>query len=289
MISRLADARNFIEYIIFRLVAALIRAFPLEVASGAMGLAWRAIAPRLRRHRRALDNLALALPETAPAERERIARAMWENLGRNFAEFFFLQEIEAERRADMESPEVASAIVGAGPFVICSMHMGNWELLAAVGARYGAKPAGVYQTLHNPLVDRYVHAMRAPSYPGGLYAKSPAMMRAFLRLPREGGCPAFLADLHEGRGISTLFFGMPALANPFPAQLARALGLPLYAARVRRLPGVRFSVRVVPVEVTRTDDRDADVAAATAALHARFEQFVREEPEQWMWAHRRWR
>ena len=35
-------------------------------------------------------------------------------------------------------------------------------------------------------------------------------------------------------------------------------------------------------------DRDADVLNATANLHARFEEFVREAPEQWMWAHRRW-
>jgi KDO2-lipid IV(A) lauroyltransferase len=287
--NRLVDARNLFEYVIFRLLAALIRALPLEVASRWLGVGWRVIAPRLRRHRRALDNLALALPETSLAERERIARDMWENLGRTFAEFFFLHEIEAEGRAQPESPDQVRAIAAAGPFVACSMHMGNWEAVSAIGARYGAKLAGVYQKLHNPLVDRYVYTMRAPGYPGGLYDKSPAMMRAFLRIPRKGGCPAFLADLHEGRGIQTTFFGMPALANPFPAQLARTLGLPLYAVRVLRLPGVRFSVRVVPVEVPRTDDRDADVAAATAAMHARFEQFIREAPGQWMWAHRRWR
>jgi KDO2-lipid IV(A) lauroyltransferase len=287
--SRLADARNLFEYVVFRLFAALIQALPLEVASRWLGLGWRAIAPRLRRHRRALDNLALALPETSAAERERIARDMWENLGRTCAEFFFLREIEAEGRAKMESPDEVRAIVAAGPFVVCSLHMGNWELMSAVGARYGAKLAGVYQKLHNPLVERYVYAIRAPGYPGGLYDKSPAMMHAFLRIAREGGCPAFLADLHEGRGIPTVFFGKPAFANPFPARIARSLGLPLYAARVLRLPGVRFSLRAVPVEVPRTDDRDADVAAATAALHARFEEFIREAPAQWMWAHRRWR
>jgi KDO2-lipid IV(A) lauroyltransferase len=42
------------------------------------------------------------------------------------------------------------------------------------------------------------------------------------------------------------------------------------------------------VEVPVTEDRDADVRVATENLQAKFEEFVREAPEQWMWAHRRW-
>ena len=51
---------------------------------------------------------------------------------------------------------------------------------------------------------------------------------------------------------------------------------------------MRFSLRVEPVEVPVTADRDADIVAATANLQAQFEAFIREAPEQWMWAHRRW-
>ena len=52
--------------------------------------------------------------------------------------------------------------------------------------------------------------------------------------------------------------------------------------------GARFSIKTEPVALQRTGDRDADVAAATAALQATYERFIREAPEQWMWAHRRW-
>jgi KDO2-lipid IV(A) lauroyltransferase len=286
--SRFARARHYVEYAGFLLTAAIIRALPLDFASRWSGLGWRLVAPHLRRHRRALDNLALALPETSAAERERIALGMWENLGSTFAEFFHLGEIEAQGRLALEPIERFRKIAEAGPFVVCTPHMGNWELMALAGARFGAKLAGVYQSLTNPLVDRAVYEMRAPMYLGGLMAKSPATARALLRLARQGGCPAFVADLREKRGVPTPFFGRPALSNAFPALVARATGLPLYAARVIRVGGARFSMRIEPVEVPRTGDRDADVAAATAALQARFEEFIREAPEQWMWAHRRW-
>ena len=61
-----------------------------------------------------------------------------------------------------------------------------------------------------------------------------------------------------------------------------------YRARVVREPGVRFRLSMERVEVPKTDDRNADVQAATANLHAAFERTIRAKPEQWMWAHRRW-
>ena len=57
---------------------------------------------------------------------------------------------------------------------------------------------------------------------------------------------------------------------------------------VIRSAGVRFTVKVAPVELPITADRDADVLAATANVQAQFEAFLRQAPEQWMWAHRRW-
>ncbi|MGO4870669.1 MAG: lysophospholipid acyltransferase family protein [Roseiarcus sp.] len=286
--GRFVQVRHYAEYAVFRAIAAIIRALPLETASRWSGLGWRAVAPHLRRHQRALDNLAMALPETSAAERERIARDMWENLGRTFAEFFHLDQIDAQARVTMEGAERFQTIVDAGPFVVCGMHMGNWELMSLTATRFGAKLAGVYQGLTNPLVERYVYEMRAPMYPAGLLDKSPATARALLRLAREGGCPAFLADLREGRGVETPLFGHPAMSNSFPALIARMTGLPLYAARVLRRADARFSLRIEPVPVPKTRDRGADVAAATATLQALFEEFIREAPEQWMWAHRRW-
>ena len=166
--------------------------------------------------------------------------------------------------------------------------MGNWEIMALAGTRFGVPLTGVYQQLTNTLVDSYTLEQRAPLYSGGLFDKSPATARTLLRRAREGGYPAFVADLREKRGVPTIFFGRRAMSNPFPALIARSVGLPLYAARVLRKPGVKFQMRIEEVEVPRTGDRDADVLAATQALQARFEEFVREAPEQWMWAHRRW-
>jgi KDO2-lipid IV(A) lauroyltransferase len=105
----LKPLRHRLEYSVFRAAQAAATALPLEAVSSTSGLAWRLIAPRLHRQERALRNLALAFPELSQAERERIAGAMWENLGRTFGESFHLKEIVAQKRSSLGSTS-ASAI-----------------------------------------------------------------------------------------------------------------------------------------------------------------------------------
>jgi len=281
-------AKIWAEYAGYRTVAFLISALPVETASNLMAALWRNVAPRLTRHRRALEHLALAFPEKSAEERERIAREMWGHLGRTFAETFHLDAIAREGRMTLESEEELRLVRDGGPYVACGMHMGNWELNADLAARIGRPIAGVYQPLSNPLVEADLYRRRAPLYPLGLYPRSSATMRKLMKIAQGGGSLGFMADLREGAGVAVPFFGRPADTNVVPALIARMYGLKLYAVRVVRKPGVRFEMRVEPVDVPVTDDRDADVYAATAAVQAKFEVFLRETPEQWMWAHRRW-
>ncbi len=281
-------AKAKVEYLGFRFVERTLAAMPVETASGLMGGLWRIAAPRLSRHQRVLKHLALAYPDMAQAERERIARGMWEHLGRTFAEFFHMETIARQGRIVMESAEKLAIVQNGGPYVVCAMHLGNWELLAGVSARLARPLAGVYQPLRNAGVDAELLRLRAPLYPLGLFPRSGATLRRLMKIAKDGGSIGFMADLREGKGAPVPFFGLPAHSNTAPALIARTYGLKLYAACVVREPGVKFRVKVEPVEVPVTADREADVIAATANVQAQFEAYLRQAPEQWMWAHRRW-
>lgn len=265
------------------------RLLPLEAVSSFSGKTWRLIAPRTRRHARAIGHLKMAFPEKSDEECDRIARDMWEVLGRTFGEFFHLPEIAASDRIEASSlNEALTALKGDARAIVCGCHQGNWEIGAMPTARLGIRVTGIYQKITNPFVDRAIHAARAPYYPGGLLPKGTFAGMQSLRNVRSGGCLTLLADVRDGQGVKVPFFGRPAPSTPFPADAARLLDVPLFACFITREPGVRFRVAVERIPVPRTDDRAADVLAATAALHAAFERSIRERPEQWMWAHRRW-
>ncbi len=280
--------RYRLEYIGFRAAQAAATALPLEAVSRTSGLTWRLIAPLLHRQERALGNLALAYPELSLAERKRIAAGMWENLGRTFGESFHLKEIVAQKRVRFEPMAQLDDIIRGGPCVVCGLHLGNWELVAYASKLMGARFTGVYQRLSNPLVDEETRKLRAFLYDGGLLPKTPVTARALMKTAKGGGYPAFLADLRDDNGTAVPFFGAPALSTVFPALLARKTGLPLYAGAAFREPKVRFVIRAARVEVPQTADPAADAIAGTAALQAQFEAFIRQAPEQWMWAHRKW-
>ena len=216
---------------------------------------------------------------------------MWENLGRTFAESFRIDTLTAGKRERIVFEPAADfdrAANGAKPFIVCGLHLGNWEILAHGGQRLGVSLVGVYQRVSNPHVEALIRSLREPLYPSGLLPKTPVTARALLRAIETGASPCFLADLRDDRGPRVPFFGRPAKSSAFPAQLARACNLSLFAGAAFRVKGARFSIRIAPISIPRTGDREADARVATEALQRQYEAFIREAPEQWMWAHRKW-
>ena len=289
-LSAFMKLRYACEYAVLRAVAGVMRALPLELASRFMGATWRLIAPLTKRHAHALENLALAFPDMAPEERERIARAMWANLGRVAAESFQLDRLYRDRHRYTLDVEDARncASQNSGACVLVSLHTGNWELVAQPAADVGLETAAVYQALKNPYADRYLAGLRHLFYPAGLYPKSHSTARKLVQHVRDGGAIAFLADQRDVRGVQVPFFGQPAWATPFPVMVARTYGVPLLVCRTIRREGVNFHIEAKTLDIPRDGDRHSDIQEGTARVHAQFERWIREYPEQWMWIHRKW-
>lgn len=280
------------EYLAYRLVGFIFTALPLETSSAVSGRLWRILGPLLQhRHARAVANLKAAYPEKTESEIAALVSAMWDNIGRTFAETFRMDEVASSGRITVEDPLGILDEIRASPKgqVICCAHQANWEI--AIGALDGAetkKPACIYQRLKNPLIDRLVRESRAKLYPGGVVPKAPEAARQLIKLVRAGHVLAILADQRNNGGHLVPFFNRLAPSTPFPALVARTQGVKLYAGQLIRDPDVRFRFRIVEIPVPETEDRDADMLAASTALQAELERGIREHPEQWMWSHRRW-
>ena len=280
---------QLLEYAVFRFAVFVIRLMPLDMASFVFGKLWRVFAPFNRRHKRAIANLAMAFPEMPEAERQRIARNMWENLGRVMAESFQIDRLIADPdRVLCDEHEAIAALKGHGSLIL-SMHAGNWEVCVWPVTRAGYKPAGVYQKIKNPHVDKYIRGLREPLYPGGLFSKSHDTARKLVTWVRQGGQLGVLADQRDNKGIRIPFFGHEAPTTPLPAMLAVRLDAPILIGRVIRLRGSRFRVEGHLLDVARTGDKQADIEETTRRIHKTFEDWIREYPDQWMWGHRRWK
>ena len=99
---------------------------------------------------------------------------------------------------------------------------------------------------------------------------------------RRGEIVALVADRDlAGDGIPVTFFGRPTTMPQGPAMLAVLTGAPLVVGVCRRLGPDRFTAHGWMVDVPRSGDRHADIAALTTAMAARVEEVIAQAPEQW--------
>ncbi|MCF3932572.1 lauroyl acyltransferase [Acuticoccus sp. M5D2P5] len=282
-------AGQYLEYAITRALGLVLRHIPVDAASAIGGAVLGTIMPLTSRNTRAMENMAFAMPEKSEAEIRALTKAMWHHLGRVFGEAFQIDRLtddisRVELPADFDhyKARVADGAIAA------ALHLGNWEIAGSLPRKAGLEIAGVYQKLHNPMVEDYLRQMRESAYPKGLYSKGPELGHTLIQLARKGAGVGIVADFREKRGIGVNFFGHPAFATPLPAMLARMAGKPLIVGAVVRTKGVHFRAMLEEVPVNVTDDRDRDIAEATQALHDVYERWIRETPSQWMWTHRKW-
>jgi KDO2-lipid IV(A) lauroyltransferase len=300
--SLLRDLQFRLEYVLLRLVIGFVHLFPLAWATALSARGWRALAPLVnpKRHRRALDNLAIAFPEMSEAERRRICMAHWENLGRVMAETMLIDRlIKDPSRITIVSDRLFSRYKDKlGPAIGISLHMGNWELSVLPFVIARANPAAVYRSVNNPYVDAYLRWQRRDLYPGGLFGRGKVegdhgdnqrTARILTDFVRRGGRLGMVCDLFDRTGIEMPFFGKPARTQAIGAMIARRVGSRIWLSRCKRVgTGSRFELEIRELRVPRTTNQSEDIRWIMTEMQKVFEAWIREAPEQWMWSNRRW-
>ena len=275
----------------------LARALGTERASNAGAWIARTIGPLLPSHRIATANLRAAFPERSEAEIQALAREAWDNLGRTGAEYAHLDTIfdfdpdgPETQRIQVKGIDQFLAIRDDGkPGLIFSAHLANWELPAICAQTFDLETTAVFRPPNNPAAARLVQEVRRKTM-GGLAASAPGAVFALDGVVERGGHLGQLIDQHFTRGVVVEFFGQPCLANPLLAKLARHHECPVHGARVVRKANGRFFLELTPpLDLPRDAQGRIEVQGAMQAMTRVVEGWVRENPGQWLWMHRRWR
>jgi KDO2-lipid IV(A) lauroyltransferase len=118
-----------------------------------------------------------------------------------------------------------------------------------------------------------------------------AAVRRCLRALRDGACLGILIDQHYAAGVEVPFFGHPAKTGVGAAVLSARSGAPLVPMRIRHDPNVRggFILAVEEPVPPPADTSEETLRACMALLTSRVEAWLREDPAQWYWMHRRWK
>ena len=290
--TRLSDR---IQAAALRLAVAVLRRLSPIAASNLGGAIARTVGPWLPVSRVALDNLTFAMPELDAASRHRVMRGVWDNLGRTAAELPHLRDLHRTAVGPGWECEDDSTLVALkaqqGAAVLFTGHLANWEIGFPVAAAFGLDVSWFYRPATNKTVDRVIQSMRRDAVGADLnmFAKGRAGAVAAMKHLRAGGRLGMLVDQKLNEGIPVPFFGRPAMTTTALAAFALRSRCPVIPIHVVRLGPARFRVICEPpMALPQTGDSEADIRTLTEAVNATIERWIRHQPQDWLWLHRRW-
>jgi KDO2-lipid IV(A) lauroyltransferase len=254
-----------------------------------------AYALRLNLRRTAMFNLHLAFPEVSDGDRRKIVRGMVRQLGWLAAEFSQFPKLTRENIDGVviiEGAENFDAAQGRGKGVLfLTGHMSAWELSSFAHALYGHPLHFLVRPLANRQVDELVNRYRCLS--GNQPIEKNRSARTVLKVLGAGGTVGILADHNTiiEEGVFVNFFGIPASTTAGLARIALRTDAAVVPVFIRwdEARG-KYILRFEPaVELRRTGDEEIDVRENTARFTGVIESYVRKYPDQWLWAHKRWK
>lgn len=296
--KRTRRPRHLLIYGLARLVFALINLLPIDTAirlGGRLGSLSFWLMPHLRHLTR--RNLERVLGSRLPAaERESIARRVFDNAGRGLVEMMTFHRwdktriqsrihIEASKTLpDYQADHEAVMVIGA--------HTGAWEFPAAyASAMWNSRLVAVVRDLSNPYLEQWLRAWRGRAGLEILHRGQAGL--TLFRKVKEGHVLCMLVDQFiDGPGVELPFMGLPAHTFLGPAIIAQRLKAKVIVVQmIRQHDGfthvMKFDDLIVP-DISGLAPGEQAVAIA-GAMNDAMSAVIEREPAQWMWFHERWR
>lgn len=240
-----------------------------------------------------LNHLERSFPDKSTAERKKIARGTYQNLGMNVFEHLCIPMLSKEDICNIvklaDEDVLVRALARKRGVIIAGGHFGNWEYTSSAIAAYGYRLGVVVAQVSNKYIDKRINEHREAT--GADMIPKGASTRTVIRILRKNGAIGMLMDQDENEvGIFVDFFGRPCSTPKGPAAIALKTGASIiFFAAIRQLDG---TIKVVfePVEVDydagTTEENILDI---TQRCTSRLEHYTRLYPDHWFWMHRRWK
>lgn len=291
---------EYVVYIFFRLLEEVFCLIPSHDTALSVGRFIGRIMFVCARDRRiaTLENLELAFGQQMSfCQRRILARRNFEHLGMLSIEFFRLRrwtQADIAERLEIlgKKPFDAGWSPGRNGIFYITAHYGSFEVLAAVSKFLGLRGHLVVTGAPNRFVNQRMLFRRGGDETGLTILPHTGIVKAVIEKLLGGSMVVVLADQRgdDTRPVWVNFFGREVLANGVFAKFAiegRAQTFPVVA---KRLPGGRYRCifeEEIPIQVS--DDFERDLQVNSQRFHDVFERWLREDPSQGFWMHRKFK
>ncbi len=176
--------------------------------------------------------------------------------------------------------------------MIITGHYGNWELFAAYISQI-APLTVLARRNDNDHIEEIIRRIRASHKVRILDRSDSGAPREMLRMGKEGGhILGILMDQDTTRiqGVFSEFMGIPALTPSGPASIAIRDDFDLFVIVLKPIGnGKHKLIARGPIMAPLDGSREQRILSLTNLFNHHLSEVILDDPQYWVWNHRRWR
>jgi KDO2-lipid IV(A) lauroyltransferase len=238
------------------------------------------------------QNLQNAFPEKTIQERHDIERKFYRHFADLMVETIKMISISPEelgRRVTPTNPNIVQQLLDIDRSIIAvAGHYCNWEMAALnVTSVTKKKFMIIYKPLSSTIFNRFF--IRTRSRFRGIPVAMKMVLRKMVEYKNEATITVLLGDQtpvkHEATYFTT-FLNQPTAVFLGPEKMAKSFHCMVIFYDMRRVKRGYYKYTVVPLIDNATETAPYEITRA----HVQYlEKVIREEPQYWLWSHRRWK
>ena len=287
---------DYLQYLALRVLVMFLYLFGVETNLNTACFLGRLLWKRYHRGRkRALDNLRASFPEKSERWIWQTGRRSFEHIAMLAIDVLFTPRLvkkcnwrtyscfkNAERAKWMMKEDKGLMMVTG--------HYGNFEIIGYMMGLFGFNIYSIARPLDNKFISNYLYGVRQRF--GQTIIDKKGATQLMDKIITSGATLGFIADQDAGKkGVFVDFFGRKASTYKSIGLLAITNNIPIVVGYSRRT-GNRFYFELGANRYITPDewaDKDDPLTWLTAEYTKAIEDFVREDPTQYWWLHRRWK
>lgn len=249
-----------------------------------------------RGRQRAREHLRQSYPEASDAWIEQTARRSFEHLAMFACDILYTARLvrpSTWHRYIQFGPgparEVLQLMLRRRGLIMVTGHYGNFEVLGCVLAALGLETYNIARPIDNPYLNRYVYEVL---HKGQTIIYKKGATETMHKVLTSGAALGIVADQNGNRkDIFVDFFGRKAATYKSIGLMAMEYNVPIVIGCARRLAD-SFRFELVLSRIIQPQEWQAQpdpLFWITQEYTAAIEAFVRQDPEQYWWVHRRWK
>jgi KDO2-lipid IV(A) lauroyltransferase len=248
-----------------------------------------------RGRQRALDNLRASFPDQTEEWIEQTGRRSFQQLVMLTIDVLVMPRLVQKHNwrqyARFTKAEYPKWMMKEGKgLILVTAHYGNFELIGYMAGLFGFDVYSVARPLDNKYLNRFLYGLRQRHGLKLVDKKGAAQMMP--QIIEQGSTLGFIADQDAGRkGVFVDFFGRKASTYKSIGLLAITYNLPIAVGCTRRVGDEFFFEYVLSRIIFPREwaDQEDPLTWVSAAYTKAIEDFVRDDPTQYWWVHRRWK